>query len=105
LEDVGRTLGVPRFFILKDVLIPQAKLTIIEMFSYFFVNSMMTISAVSFLSTVYTKPVSILMTEFEVQMHIEGSAFVSVLILGCNFLMKFFIYGLKKRFKTIDAND
>jgi iron(III) transport system permease protein len=105
LEDVGRTLGVPRFFILKDVLMPQAKLTIIEMFSYFFVNSMMTISAVSFLSTVHTKPVSILMTEFEVQMHIEGSAFVSVLILGCNFLMKLFIYGLKKHFKTIDGND
>ncbi|MDR1179177.1 MAG: ABC transporter permease subunit [Spirochaetales bacterium] len=100
LEDVGRTLGVPRFSILRDVLVPQTKLTIIEMFSYFFVNSMMTISAVSFLSTVYNKPVSLLMTEFEVQMHIEGSAFVSLLILGCNFMLKFLVYGLKRRFKA-----
>jgi iron(III) transport system permease protein len=100
LEDVGRTLGVRRFFILKDVLVPQTKLTIIEMFSYFFVNSMMTISAVSFLSTVYTKPVSLMMSEFEVQMHIEGSAFVSLLILGCNFMLKFLVYGLKRRFKA-----
>jgi iron(III) transport system permease protein len=100
LEDVGRTLGVPGFFILKDVLVPQLKLTILEMFSYFFVNSMMTISAVSFLSTVYNKPISLLMTEFEVQMHIEGSAFVSALILGCNFIMKFFIYGLKRHYKA-----
>jgi iron(III) transport system permease protein len=64
----------------------------------------MTISAVSFLSTVYNKPVSLLMTEFEVQMHIEGSAFVSVLILGCNFMLKFFIYGLKRRFKAAGRN-
>jgi iron(III) transport system permease protein len=104
LEDVGRTLGIRRFFILKDVLVPQTKLTIIEMFSYFFVNSMMTISAVSFLSTAYTKPVSLMMSEFEVQMHIEGSAFVSLLILGCNFLMKFFVYALKRRFKTAGEN-
>jgi iron(III) transport system permease protein len=103
LEDVGRTLGVPRFFILKDVLVPQTKLTILEMFSYFFVNSMMTISAVSFLSTVYTKPVSLMMTEFEVQMHIEGSAFVSLLILGCNFMMKFLVYGLRRRLKAAEG--
>jgi iron(III) transport system permease protein len=100
LEDVGRTLGVRRFFILKDVLVPQTRLTILEMFSYFFVNSMMTISAVSFLSTVYTKPVSLMMSEFEVQMHIEGSAFVSLLILGCNFMLKFLVYGLRRRFKA-----
>jgi iron(III) transport system permease protein len=100
LEDVGRTLGVRRFFILKDVLVPQTKLTILEMFSYFFVNSMMTISAVSFLSTVYTKPVSLMMSEFEVQMHIEGSAFVSLLILACNFTLKFSVYGLSRCFKA-----
>ena len=100
LEDVGRTLGIRRFRILKDVLVPQTKLTIIEMVSYFFVNSMMTISAVSFLSTVSSKPVSLMITEFESQMHIEGSAFVSLLILGCNFCMKFCVYGIKRRLKT-----
>ena len=92
LEDVGYTLGIGRFRIILDVLIPQTKLTILEMFSYFFVNSMMTISAVSFLSTVHNRPVSLLITQFEAQLFLEGAAFVSILILGCNLIIKFSIY-------------
>ncbi|GHV67114.1 phosphonate ABC transporter permease [Spirochaetia bacterium] len=96
LEDVGLTLGISRFRILKDVLVPQTKFTILEMFSYFFVNSMMTISAVSFLNTVRNKPISLMITEFEGQLFLEGAAFVSLLILMCNFTIKFVIYLLKK---------
>jgi iron(III) transport system permease protein len=97
LEDVGLTLGVRRFYIIKDVLIPQTRLTILEMISYFFVNSMMTISAVSFLSTIRNKPVSLMITQFEATMRLEASAFVSLLILGCNLVMKCIIYILRKR--------
>jgi iron(III) transport system permease protein len=96
LEDVGRTLGVGRFHIVRDVLIPQTKMTILEMVSYFFVNSMMTISAVSFLHTVRNKPVSLMITQFEAQFFLEAAAFVSLLILGCNFFVKCFIYILRK---------
>jgi iron(III) transport system permease protein len=92
LEDVGRTLGVGRFRIIRDVLIPQTKLTILEMFSYFFVNSMMTISAVSFLSTVRNRPVSLMITQFEAQLFLEGAAFISILILGCNLTIKCAVY-------------
>jgi iron(III) transport system permease protein len=92
LEDVGYTLGIGRFFIIRDVIIPQTKLTIFEMLSYFFVNSMMTISAVSFLSNVRNRPVSLLITQFEAQLFLEGAAFVSVLILGCNLIVKFIVY-------------
>ncbi|MDR2313292.1 MAG: ABC transporter permease subunit [Spirochaetaceae bacterium] len=97
LEDVGQTLGVGRFFIIRDVLIPQTRLTILEMASYFFVNSMMTISAVSFLSTVRNKPVSLMINQFEAQLFLEGAAFVSILILGCNLIVKLIVY-LAKRF-------
>jgi iron(III) transport system permease protein len=97
LEDVGRTLGVGRFYIIKDVLVPETKLTIAEMVSYFFVNSMMTISAVSFLNTVRNKPVSLMITQFEAQLFLEGAAFVSILILGCNFIVKCLAYILRKR--------
>jgi iron(III) transport system permease protein len=99
LEDVGRTLGVGRLRIIRDVLIPQTKLTILAMVSYFFVNSMMTISAVSFLSTVRNRPVSLLITQFEAQLFLEGAAFVSLLILGCNLLMKFTVYIITKIIK------
>jgi iron(III) transport system permease protein len=99
LEDVGRTLGVGRLRIIRDVLIPQTKLTILEMFSYFFVNSMMTISAVSFLSTVRNRPVSLMITKFEAQLFLEGAAFVSILILGCNLTVKCAVYAATKIIK------
>ena len=99
LEDVGRTLGVNRFRIIRDVLIPQTKLTILEMLSYFFVNSMMTISAVSFLSTVSNRPISLMITQFEAQLFLEGAAYVSVLILGCNLIIKFLVYWIARILK------
>ena len=88
LEDVGRTLGIGRFRIIRDVLIPQTKITILEMLSYFFVNSMVTISAVSFLSTVRNRPVSLMINQFEAQLFLEGAAFISIIILGCNLTVK-----------------
>ena len=96
LEDVGRTLGVGRFRIIRDVIIPQTKLTILEMVSYFFVNSMITISAVSFLSTVRNRPISLMITQFEAQLFLEGAAFVSILLLGCNLLVKYTVYIITK---------
>ena len=38
LEAVGHTLGISRGHMIKDVFIPTCKGTIVEMFSYFFVN-------------------------------------------------------------------
>jgi iron(III) transport system permease protein len=96
LENVGRTLGIGRFHIVKDVIIPQTGMTILEMMSYFFVNSMMTISAVSFLHTVRNKPVSLMITQFEAQLFLEAAAFVSFLILACNFFVKCLIYVIRK---------
>ena len=103
LEDVGRTLGISRFYIIRDVLIPQTRLTIMEMLSYFFVNSMVTISAVSFLCTVWNRPVSLLITQFEAQLFLEGAAFVSILILACNILLKTAMYVTIKIYRRLDV--
>ena len=97
LEDVGRTLGIGRFRIIRDVIIPQTRVTILEMLSYFFVNSMITISAVSFLSTVRNRPVSLMITTFEAQLFLEGAAFISILILLCNLFVKFGVYGIIRK--------
>jgi iron(III) transport system permease protein len=97
LEAVAQTLGITKTLLTKDVLIPQMKNTILEMFSYFFVNSMMTISAVSFLATAQNKPLSLMINLFQAQMIVEGAAFVSLTILTVNILMKFIIYLLGKK--------
>ena len=97
LEAVAQTVGIPTWRLVKDVFLPQTRDTILEMFSYFFVNSMITISAVSFLSTVKTMPVSMMIPQFEGQMLLECSAYVSLLILAVNLVMKGIVHGLKKR--------
>lgn len=96
LENVGKTIGASRFRIIIDVIIPQCKLTLMEMFSYFFVNSMMTISAVSFLSTTKTKPVALMINQFEAQMQLEEAAVVSLAILLVNLLIKGIVALIKK---------
>ena len=97
LEDVGSTMGVSRWGIIRDVLLPQATGTILEMMSYFFVNCMMTISAVSFLANVSNKPIALMITQFEGQMQLECAAFVSLIIMAVNVLMKFAVYLTRKK--------
>ncbi len=98
LENVGQTLGINRLRMIRDVIIPQCKATLFEMLAYFFVNSMMTISAVSFLSTVTTKPLSLLISQFEGQVLYECATVVSLLILFCNVIMKGLVYLINRRY-------
>lgn len=96
LEAVGSTLGVGRLSILKDVLVPQTVDTVVEMFAYFFVNCMVTISAVAFLATTLDMPLALLITDLDSQRLTECAAFVSLLILATNIAAKVLLVGVKK---------
>ena len=96
LEAVGSTLGIGRLSILKDVLIPQTMDTIVEMAGYFFVNCMVTISAVAFLSTTLDMPLALLITDLDAQRLTECAAFVSLVILVTNIAFKIVLAGIKK---------
>ena len=97
LENVGSCMGISRLCIIRDVVLPQSFGTILEMMSYFFVNCMMTISAVSFLASVSNKPIALMITQFEGQMQLECASFVSIIILAVNVLMKGIIYLAKRK--------
>jgi iron(III) transport system permease protein len=97
LEAVSMTLGVRRSRALLDIILPQTWRSIAEMSLYYFVNSMMTISAVSFLNTARTRPISMMIPMFEGQMQIESAAVVSLAILIVNILMKGVVGIAKKR--------
>ena len=73
---------------LFDVYIPCTRATIIEMFSYLFVNCMVTISAVSFLANFRNMPLALLIPQFDSQSLIEATAFISVIILLVNGILK-----------------
>lgn len=96
LESVGLTLGIGRLRLICSIVIPQSKTTFFETFSYFFVNSMMTISAVTFLSNYSTRTISIMINQFQDQMMMECATFVTLMILIVNLLMKVAVYQLKK---------
>ncbi len=93
-EVIGNTLGLSKAQILFRVLIPNSKGTLIEMFSYFFLNSMITISAVTFLSTYKTQPLSLLITTYERSGNYEMQAVISFLIFGINIICKGIFAGL-----------
>lgn len=96
LEDVANTLGISRLRLLFSVYISGTKATVVEMYSYFFVNAMITISAVSFLMNFRTMPLSLMIPQLESQSFIEGTALVSLLILIINLVEKAIAFAVKK---------
>ncbi len=83
-EIIGETLGIRKGDIIRHVLIPSSLSTLIEMFSYFFINSMITISAVAFLCTYDNQPLSILITTYEKNSNYEMQSVISLIILFLN---------------------
>ena len=96
-EIVAKTCNVGLLRIIKDVIIPCTKLTIREMFAYFFVNSMITISAVAFLYNTKNMPLSILINTYEGNMMLGEAAIISLIILMFNVIIKLVIYLINRR--------
>lgn len=96
LEAVGATLGISRLLMIRDVFLPQSRTTLAEMFLYLFVNSMMTISAVVFLSTTDTKPLSLMINQFG-EFKLGCAAVVSLIILLVNVTAKLIVALFKTR--------
>ena len=99
-EVIGETLGVSKFKIITRVLIPNSIGTLIEMFSYFFLNSMITISAVAFLCTPETQPLAILISAYEKSGNYEMQATISVVLLFTNLVCKTVFNALSKLFSN-----
>ena len=96
LEDVAAVMGINRVRMLLDVYVPCTVESMIEMFSYLFVNSMVTISAVSFLANFKNMPLALMIPQFDAQSLIEATAFISIIILFVNGVMKLAGYFLKR---------
>lgn len=87
-ETVADTLGINHVSLFFKVMIPNTISTIVSMFSYLFINSMITISAVSFLATYSTTPLSVAITTYENQSIWEMESVISTLILFINLIAK-----------------
>ena len=87
-EVIGETLGISKRRIISRVLIPSSTSTLVEMFSYLFLNSMITISAVAFLCTYDNQPLSILITTYEKNSNYEMQSVISLIILSLNIIAR-----------------
>lgn len=102
-ETIGNTLGMSKIRIFFRILVPMSIGTLLEMFSYFFLNSMITISAVTFLCTYKTQPLAVLITIYDRTGNYEMQAVISFIILVINVTFKgiisLLIYLLVTRFE------
>lgn len=96
LEDVAAVMGISRIKMLLNVYVPCTMESMVEMFSYLFVNSMVTISAVSFLANFKNMPLALMIPQFDAQSLIEATAFISILIFAVNSVMKAAVYLVKR---------
>jgi len=75
------------------------------MIAYFFVNSMITISAIAFLFNVGTMPLSLLINNYEGTMMLGEAAIVSLIILTFNIIVKGIVYMInRKEFMRSEEN-
>ncbi len=95
LEATGRILGIPPIRLFADVMLPRIRGEILDMLSFFFMNGMVTISAVVFLAKAQNRPLSLLITQYNDQLNLEGAAVLSFLILAVNFAVRMGLLGCK----------
>lgn len=104
-EIVAKTLQINKVRYFVDILFPEIQDTMLEMFSYIFVNCMVTISAVSFLANSKNMPLALLINQLEGQSLLECAAMVSIFILIVNVLVKAIVYFIKLRRNIKNAKE
>lgn len=94
-ENLSESLGIPWYNVFVKVIIPMSKVAIVESFSYLFINSMMTVSAVTFLYTTKTKVASVEMIDRYDAGDVSTAAAIAVLTILTNIVFKYIIEKLK----------
>lgn len=90
-ENVSAVMGVSWFRVIKEVIIPNSWGAIVESFAYYFINSMMTVSAVVFLYFPYTRLASISMiNQLDIGNTAAASA-VAVMIVLTNIIFRILV--------------
>ena len=103
-ETVSDSLGTPFYKTLLKVTIPMSFRAIVEMFVYFFVNAMVTISAVVFLYTPATRVASVTIMNIRDVGEIAVAAAMSMVVLGVNIAVRLAYEAANSRLtKKIDA--
>ena len=102
-ESIAESMRIPGRMIFLKVSIPMSLPAILEIFMYYFVNAMVTVSAVVFLYSAGFKVASIAITHMEEAGDIAQASAMSLLILAVNLIVRSmyesYLYFNKKQSK------
>lgn len=87
-ENVAESMSIPFWVVFFKVSLPMSINAILEIFNYFFVNSMVTVSAVVFLYTAKSKPASIAILNMDDNGDYAAAAAMSILIFLINIVVR-----------------
>lgn len=101
-ETTGELLGDSWMKTVYRVILPNASSTVIEMFSYYFINSMVTISGIIFLVSAKTSLVASKIKELQYFAEFNEIFILSLLIFATNLFVKLLCdYFQKKKFNHV----
>lgn len=102
-ENVADSMSVPFWVVFFKVSLPMSMAAVFEIFMYYFVNSMVTVSAIVFLYNTTNKPAAIAILNMDDNGDYAAAAAMSILILLINIVVRL-IYELvnMKLTKKID---
>ena len=87
-EYVADSMSIPFWRVFFHVSLPMSLTAVLEIFMYFFVNSMVTVSAIVFLYTTRTKPAAIAILNMDDNGDYAAAAAMSLLILLINIAVR-----------------
>lgn len=98
LNMVADSLGVKGFNAIRNITLPLCLPAVLENFMYFFVNSMVTVSALIFLYTANLKVAAVSIVQLDDKGNIAQAAAFAVMIVITNIIVKVFYEIFKKKF-------
>ncbi|WP_409343016.1 putative 2-aminoethylphosphonate ABC transporter permease subunit [Paenibacillus sp. MBLB4367] len=98
-EAASESMNVPWYRTLLRVTVPLSLPTILEVFIYFFINSMVTVSAIIFLYAPDLKPAAVAIVNMEDSGDIAPAAAMSTLIILTNLLVRTAVMGLSGKMR------
>lgn len=96
-EITSDLLGDSWFKTIRKILIPNSMSTIVEVFAYYFVNNMVTVSAVIFITGAKTMVITAKIKELQYFMRFNDIFVVSTMILITNIIVKFITNKIKNK--------
>jgi iron(III) transport system permease protein len=96
-ENVAASMAIPTRKLFMHVTLPLSMAAIVEVASYYFVNAMITVSAIVFLYSPSNKPASLTILNMDDNGDLAPAAAMALILLAMNIVTRFLFEFISKR--------